>query len=190
MLTLPFQLETELEARICADPEWQRGAAWGTPRPGHQEGAVMYHIADVLANVERQATSAEERRVLRLIALVHDTFKHQVDPDQPRSGPNHHGAIARRFAERYIADPGLLEIIELHDEAYNSWLSGARRGTWDKAEARARRLVERLGPHLPLYVRFYRCDNRTASKEQTSLDWFEDFLHRHGLPVPDESSKC
>ncbi len=173
MLTLPFQPETELEARICADPEWQRGAAWGKPRPGHQEGAVMYHIADVLANVERQATSAEERRVLRLIALVHDTFKHQVDPDQPPTGPNHHGAIARRFAERYIADPGLLEIVELHDEAYNAWVKGHHGGDWHAAQARARRLLERLRRSRSLYLRFYRADARTGDKTPQPLAWFE-----------------
>jgi hypothetical protein len=181
---LPFQPETPLEARICSDPEWQAGAAWGEPRPGHQEGAVMHHIADVLANVERQATSPEERRALRLIALIHDTFKYRVDQSQPKTGPNHHAAIARAFAERYLDDPALLDIIELHDEAYNSWLAGARNGRWPRAEERARRLVDRLGPNLALYARFYRCDNRTASKEQDSVVWFEDWLARNGLPVP------
>src|SRR5262245_60872259 len=102
MAPLPFQPETPLEERICADPEWQAGAAWGEPRPGHQEGAVMHHIADVLANVERQATSPQERRSLRHIALIHDTFKYRVDQSQPKTGPNHHAAIARAFAERFI----------------------------------------------------------------------------------------
>ena len=92
----------------------------------------MHHIADVLANVERQATSPEERRALRLIALIHDTFKYRVDQSRPKTGPNHHAAIARAFAERYIDDPALLDIIELHDEAYNSWLAGARNGRWPR----------------------------------------------------------
>ena len=35
---LPFQLETDLEKQICADPTWQQGAMWGEPRPGHTEG--------------------------------------------------------------------------------------------------------------------------------------------------------
>jgi hypothetical protein len=183
-MQLPFQVETELERTICADPEWQEGAAWGEPRPGHSEGKMMYHIADVLANVDRQATTDEERRALRLIALIHDTFKHRVDRTRQPTGDNHHAAIARRFAERYIDDPALLEIIELHDEAYNSWVTGARGGKWDKAEGRAERLVSRLGPALPLYLRFYQADNRTDAKEQTPLHWFEQFLRRQGLDVP------
>ena len=52
MMELPFQLETDLERKIAADPEWQQGVLWGEPRPGHNEGQVMYHIADVLTNVD------------------------------------------------------------------------------------------------------------------------------------------
>ena len=72
MTELPFELETDVERAIAADPEWQEGVEWGTARRGHPEGAVKHHIADVLANVEREATSPDERRRLRLAALLHD----------------------------------------------------------------------------------------------------------------------
>jgi hypothetical protein len=183
---LPFKTETELEQKICSDPEWQQGVVWGEPRTGHLEGSVMFHIADVLANIDTQATTSEERRALRLIALVHDAFKYRVDISRPKTGANHHAFIARKFAERYLDDPGLLEIIELHDEAYNSWRLGAVKGNWDDAEARAGRLVARLGPLLPLYVRFFRADNQTPSKDRAPLAWFEQFLKRRGLEVPPE----
>jgi HD domain len=182
-MQLPFKLETELEEKICADHEWQQGAVWGKPRSGHSEGQVMYHIAEVLANIDHLARTDEERRALRLIALIHDTFKYRVDYSKPRVGINHHAVIARKFAERYIEDPAILEIIELHDEAFNSWRMGAFKDRWDEAEARASRLVARLGSHLPLYVQFYRADNQTDSKEQDSLIWFEEFLQRNGFDV-------
>ncbi len=192
-MDLPFETETELEKDICADPEWQQGIIWGKPRTGHLEGPVMYHIADVLANVDRHATTEEERRALRLIALVHDACKYRVDLLKPKIGENHHAFIARKFAERYIHDPALLDVIELHDEAYNSWRLGALRGKWDEAEAQANRLVTRLGSSLPLYIRFFRCDNQTASKDRAPLVWFEQFLRRKGFVVPpgpqDVSSK-
>ena len=186
-MELPFETETELEKDICADPEWQQGIIWGKPRTGHLEGPVMYHIADVLANVDRYATTEEERRALRLITLVHDAFKYRVDLSKPKIGENHHAFIARKFAERYIHDPALLEIIELHDEAYNSWRLGALRGKWDEDEARANRLVARLGSSLPLYIRFFRCDNQTVSKNSTPLAWFEQFLRMKGFDVPPEA---
>ena len=57
---LPFDIENDTERRIVTDDEWRRGAAWGVPRPGHPEGAVVHHVAEVLANsiaTARQMTS-------------------------------------------------------------------------------------------------------------------------------------
>jgi hypothetical protein len=184
METLPFTLETDLERAIAAAPEWQAGVAWGTPRPGHAEGQVMYHIADVLANVERHATSAEERRTLRLIALVHDAFKYEVDWSQPRTGANHHAMRARHFAARYIEDAAALDVIELHDVVINAWRQAHHSGDWAHAEARLDRLLTRLGDTWPLYLRFFRSDSQTASKIREPGEWFEASLARRGYDVP------
>ena len=158
------------------DEEWIEGAAWGDPRPGHPEGIVAVHVAEVLGNIDAVATDDEDRRRLRFVALTHDTFKHRVDRDRPRTGENHHAMIARRFAEKYTDDQELLDVIELHDEAYNSWVKGDRGRTWDAAEQRARRLVDRLGDSLGFYVRFYRADNATGSKSRKPLVWFEQLV--------------
>ena len=124
-------------------------------------------------NLDGLRLKADDRRKLRLVALVHDTFKNEVDFSQPRSGSNHHANIARRFAERYTADEDVLELTELHDEAYNSWGVGSRRGDWDKATARARRLLDRLGSRANLYLAFYRADNAAGDKRSEPLEWFE-----------------
>ena len=165
--------ETELESRIVSDPEWREGATWDDPRPSHPEGEVSAHIEEVLRNVDDEAVDATDRERLRLVALTHDTFKHRVDRNQSPTGENHHAMIARRFAERYVDDAQLLDVIELHDEAFNSWVKGERGGKWDAAEARARRLLDRLGDSRDFYIRFYRADNRTGSKDQAPLEWFE-----------------
>ncbi|MEP7284260.1 MAG: HD domain-containing protein [Chloroflexota bacterium] len=182
-MNLPFKLETTLEEKIAADPEWQEGAVWGKPRSGHPEGQVLQHIAEVLANVDRFAIDAEDRRALRIIALIHDTFKSRVKPLLPAVGENHHAMLARRFAERYIDDPALLDIIELHDAAYHCWRAGARWGNWAKAGEYADQLIARLGPSLPRYVRFFRADNRTGDKDQAPLAWFEDYVQQQGIQV-------
>jgi hypothetical protein len=117
--------ETDLEGRIVSDPEWQEGAAWGDPRPGHPEGGVSAHIEAVLRNVDDEALDATDRERLRLVALIYDTFKHRVDRSQPMSGENHHAMIARRFAEGCVDDLTLLDVIELHDEAYDARSSRA-----------------------------------------------------------------
>ncbi|MEK7467043.1 MAG: HD domain-containing protein [Planctomycetota bacterium] len=171
-MDIRFLPETDLERAVCADPEWQAGAAWGTPRPGHPEGSVAAHVADVLSNVEKVATSPGERAKLRLIAILHDACKHRVDESRNRTGDNNHAVLARRLAERFTADLEILEVIELHDEAYNSWRLFTR-GRVPRAEERIRILVERLGPSLPLYLRFFRADNGVPGKDPSPTEWFE-----------------
>jgi hypothetical protein len=166
--------EREIERHILADSRWVRGAAWGSPRPGHPEGVVRLHIAEVLANIDALDLDAEDRRKLRIVALVHDTFKSEVDRASPRTGDNHHALIARRFAGRYTNDLDILEITELHDEAYYAWRSGARRGDWKRARRRAQRLIERLGSRLGLYLAFFRADNAAGDKQAEPLRWFEE----------------
>lgn len=148
--------QNKLEELILNDPEFQKGLDYGAPRPGHPEGKVLFHVADVLRNVDKMNLSDEDRAKLRLIALVHDTFKYKVDKSRPKVGENHHSMIARRFAERYIRDDDILDIIELHDEAYLAWLEGYTTGNWDKAKERLDRLLSRLtGNKLQLYERFF-----------------------------------
>lgn len=170
--------ETELEKRIVTDAEFIEGVAYGKSRPGHPEGKVIYHIREVLDNIEKYS---EMRENLRLIALIHDTFKYKVDQTKPKSGENHHAMIARRFAEKFIQIPqDVLDVIELHDEAYNAWQQGGRKGNWYKAEERATSLIKKLGTsdRIKLYVAFYKCDNETGDKEQDNYEWFYDFLRK------------
>ncbi len=181
---LPFTLETDLERTIASDPAWQQGVVWGKPRYGHLEGAIQFHIADVLANIDRQQPPPEERRILRLIAIIHDTFKYRVNDFKPKMGSNHHAHIARVFAEKYISDPVILNLIELHDEAYNSWSLGAYKHRWSLAEERINSLLAKLGPSLPLYVRFFLADSRTDSKDQTPVEWFTHLLEARGYTLP------
>jgi hypothetical protein len=180
-MQLPFELETDVERAIAEDPEWREGIEWGEPRPGHPEGAVKHHIADVLANVEREATSPEERRRLRLAALVHDSFKYRAAEGSARVGSEgHHGTLAALFLERFVDDEELVEVVRWHDEAFAAWLGLVVRGDRRRAERRARTFVERLGPALPLFLRFFRADNATAGKNPDSVAWFESVARRQG----------
>jgi hypothetical protein len=171
---LPFELETDLERRIAAEPEWREGIEWGTARRGHPEGAVKHHIADVLANVDREATSPGERRRLRLAALVHDSFKYRAREGSARVGSEgHHGSQAAAFLARFVDDDELLEVVRWHDEVFAAWLGLVKRRDRARAEARAQALIERLGSALPLYLRFFRADNATEGKSPKSVEWFE-----------------
>jgi hypothetical protein len=170
---LPFQLESQLEKAIAADPAWLSGMTWGEPRPGHPEGQVQFHIRDVLDNIDRYFGDSDDRARLRLIALIHDTFKYQaiyMPQDTPRRS---HGYEARQFAERYIHDQDVLEVIELHDEAYKAYLLLSQNGDREAAERRARELIRRLDQRIDLFMHFYLCDNQAGDKSADHYEWFQ-----------------
>lgn len=168
--------ENDLEWRVLSDLMWQEGAEHGKPRGGHPEGKNIFHIVEVLHNIEKlQHISEHEREQLRLVALIHDSFKQQVDRSKPRVGENHHGMLARRFAEKYTQDEVMLKIIQLHDEAFNAWRRGHESGDWERAEKRLRSLIINLGKeNLQLYLLFYQCDNETGTKDQECVRWFKE----------------
>ena len=165
---------TPVERRVVSDSRWRRGVAWGAPREGHPEGTVVLHVVAVLENVERIALDDRDRARLRFIALVHDTFKADVDPSEPKVGDNDHAVLARRFAEEFTDDGEVLLVVETHDDAYRAWRRRRRTGEPGKADAAARSLIARLGDALPLYLRFYEADNTVPGKTQEHRRWFTE----------------
>lgn len=166
--------ENGIEEAIVSHTDFIEGCSYGKPRSGHPEGKIIYHIKEVLDNIDEFFLDDPDRNDLRVIALTHDTFKHKVDRNKPKRGENHHGSIARVFTQKYVTDHRVLQVIEKHDEAYNSWSVGGRSGNWYKAETRATKLIDGLlrEGNLGLYIKFYKCDNRTGDKEQENYDWF------------------
>jgi hypothetical protein len=156
-----FVPETALERELAADPTLLRGLAWGTPRPGHPEGSVGAHVADLLAAVREPAGA--RRRELRFLALAHDTLKVAVRPERGPSPDNDHAVLGRRFAERYVADRRLLVTLELHDEPYRIWRAG-------RGPAALRAMLTRV-PDLDLFLRFVALDGSTPGKDPRPLAW-------------------
>ena len=169
---LPFILETQLEWEIAADPAWLQGITWGTPRSGHPEGLVMFHIRDVLNNIDHFFGGSSDRPALRLIALTHDTFKYQVVRSELGSVQSH-GYLARKFAEQYVSDFRILEVIELHDQAYKAYLFITQHGDHEAAEWHAKNLITRLGKNIDLFMHFYLCDVQTGNKSSIHYEWFK-----------------
>ncbi|MEE9214347.1 MAG: HD domain-containing protein [Thermodesulfobacteriota bacterium] len=95
---------------------------------------ALSQYGSLTLNPAAPAPDSISRSKLRLITLIHDTCKFKVDINKPKTGNNHHAVIARYFAEKYIDDTSILDIIELHDEAYLSWRKGHYTGNWQRAD--------------------------------------------------------
>ena len=135
----------------------------------------MFHIRDVLNNTDRFFGNSDDRPRLRLIALIHDTFKYQAIRSSSATSRKSHAYQARKFAERYIDDLAILQVIELHDDAYRAWRCENR----EVGERGARELIAELGDHLGLFIRFYRCDSLTPGKTSSHYRWFEALVRAH-----------
>jgi hypothetical protein len=164
-----FRPETALEGALLADRRLRAGLAWGSPRLGHPEGSVARHVAAILGCIDdRDPLRAD----LRLLALVHDAFKGELDPAAGWSPANDHAVLARRFAERFTSDERLLATLELHDEPYWLWRTQADDATFDAT-------LERI-PDVALFVRFVELDASTEGKDVSFLWWFRRELGRRG----------
>ena len=167
--------ETDLERLLVLHPDVRVGLGWGEPRYGHPEGKVLYHIPEIFDNLNRllPPLSKKEREQLRLITLLHDTFKYIEDKGYPRDWSRHHSILARQFSEAFITDKTVLDIIELHDEAYYCWRLDVLEDKPEQSAARFDALLARIGDCLQLYYIFFKCDTRTGDKTQAPVKWFE-----------------
>ncbi|WMX14997.1 MULTISPECIES: hypothetical protein [unclassified Aureispira] len=168
--------ESTLEQTIVRDKYWQVGAFWGEPRPGHPEGKVIYHIHEVLQNVDKATQHKKMRQQLRLITIIHDTFKHLEEQTRPRTDwSKHHAIYALKFAKKYIHDQAVLDVIELHDDAYYAWCAACA-GYEEKSNQLLNRLRTRLKDNLQLFYLFFKCDTQTGDKYQSPVTWFEEIM--------------
>src|SRR3982751_243466 len=95
---------------LTADPRYQRNLDWGEARPGHPEGSIRAHIAELEQNLAklRLKLSDEEYWKLRLLIHTHDTFKPDADPAASFISPQSHASLARAFLAGYCQDEELL----------------------------------------------------------------------------------
>ena len=175
-----FTAESDLERAVTRDERLLEGLSWGRPRRAHPEGSVARHVADLLAMIEAWGESGERRADLRVVSLVHDSFKYAVDNRRAKTGENHHAMRARRFTEEFTSDERLLAVIELHDGPYALW-KRVRRGLsvpdhiMDGALARI--------PDVGLFARFVVLDGSTVGKRPEPVEWLLAELRRRGLPA-------
>jgi hypothetical protein len=175
-----LQPETSLEQKILEHPDVRKGLLWGKPRFGHPEGKVLLHAREVLDNVDKMEVDKITRSRLRLIAIIHDTFKYKELHTKPRDWSRHHAVIAREFLEQFTDDTSVLKVLELHDEAFYCWRNIHIRHRKEAGQKQLEQLLERLGNDLRLFYLFYICDTQTGDKFQAPLEWFTDIIEQKG----------
>lgn len=165
---------TDLEASIMQSPDWIEGVRFGKVRQGHPEGEVIYHILEILENIDMRYDESDPLVPdLRILAMVHDSFKHQVQCGKAKVGANHHGYYAKMFMSKFIDDEEFLEVVRRHDEAYYIWRNAKRTKDWDRARDMIFSLLENFPQRHQLYKAFYECDCKTGNKKHTPYEWFE-----------------
>jgi hypothetical protein len=156
--------------RFTADARYQRNLDWGQPRPGHPEGTVRAHIAELEDNLNRlrHKLSDEECWKLRLLIHTHDTFKPEAVEGIAISDSRSHASLARAFLASYCDDDDLLAMVQYHDEPYALWRQFESRGKFN--EARLTALLANI-KDWNLFLAFSIIDGCTAGKGREPLRW-------------------
>lgn len=172
-----LQPESALEQQLIETPELQEGLIWGSPRPGHPEGQVYKHILEVFDNIDQLPIDADERQKLRIIAIVHDSFKFKEVLQKPRSWPLHHAVLAKRFLQDFLDDSLVLKTIQYHDEAYYIWRHIHVFNNDKQAQIRMHKFNTLFnGNELQFYYHFFKSDTYTGNKLHTPVEWFESYF--------------
>lgn len=90
---------------------------------------------------------------MRIAALVHDSFK-------GKEGKNH-GESAKEFLSGYTDDEALLNLVFIHDKPYKAF----RDRNKTTISKRLFEIINSIGPHLELLIKFYKCDNLVKEKK-------------------------
>jgi len=173
--------------KILADPRYRRNVEYGKPRPGHPEGSVKAHIAEVVANLDAirpRLKSDELYWKLLFLIHVHDTFKADSTGNVPILDPRSHASLARSFAAEYTDDTDLLNMIQFHDENYALWKQLRQDGTY--AAKRFQALLQAI-KDWDLFLIFTIVDGATAGKDREKLAWFIGEVRKHRQIEVDES---
>lgn len=155
---------------ILADPRYVANLDWGDPRPGHPEGTIRAHIAQLEANLDalRLKLSEEECWKLRLLIHTHDTFKGEAK-DVAIKDPRSHASLARAFLAGFCDDADLLAMVQFHDEPYALYRQFAQKGKYNQERFDAL-LKEIADWHV--FLAFNIIDACTEGKSREPLTWF------------------
>ena len=173
--------------QIINDARYLKNIEYGEPRPGHPEGKVKSHIAEMEENLEAlrsRGISDEQYWKLKFLIHVHDCFKAEAIPNSAILNPNSHASLARKFASEFTDDSDLLNMIQYHDVNFALWKQFNSTGRYD---------VERFSTLLQeikdwdLFLLFLILDGSTKGKDPEKVRWFIKEVKKYKETRIDES---
>jgi hypothetical protein len=168
--------ESTTEAQILADPHVRAGLAWGFPRRGHPEGPVHIHVQAILQYIDRQPWQ-EHRSDLRILALLHDSFKYKekVPTGLVMPSVTNHAFLAMQHYARLKPGDSRLAFVLLHHDTPWRFYKQSQKGLFD--EKLFKEIFSQVD--LPLLIRFRYAD--LCERDTRSADWFVDKVQELGL---------
>ena len=155
---------------VITDPRYQGNLDWGEARPGHPEGTVRAHIAEIEPNLEALKSKLSESDYWKLKVLVHthDSFKRDAERGVPITHPKSHASLARAFLAEFCDDEDLLAMVQYHDEPFALWRQVESKGSYN--QERLATLLRNI-KDWNLYLAFNIIDGCTEGKSREPLRW-------------------
>jgi hypothetical protein len=156
---------------VTRDPRYTGNLDWGEPRPGHPEGTIRAHIAELDRNLEALCHKLSETDYWRLKLLIHthDTFKAEARPGAAISSPDSHASLARAFLAEFCDDDDLLQSLQYHDEPMALWRPFVAKARFNRQRFDA--LLTNIRD-WDLFLAFNIIDGCTQGKDRNALRWF------------------
>ncbi|MCE9528528.1 MAG: hypothetical protein K8R36_20990 [Planctomycetales bacterium] len=155
---------------ITADPRYLKNLDWGEARPGHPEGTVRAHIAEIEPNLEalRPKLTDDEYWKLKMLIHTHDSFKGESKQGVAITDPASHASIARAFLASHSDDPDLQAMVQYHDEPFALYRQVESKGKYNQERFNA--LLKAI-KDWNLFLAFNIIDGCTAGKSREPLRW-------------------
>jgi hypothetical protein len=156
---------------VTSDSRYLANLDWGEARPGHPEGTVRAHIAEIEPNLEvlRPKLSDEDYWKLKLLIHTHDSFKAESTPAVPITDPKSHASLARAFLALHCDDGDLLAMVQFHDEPFAFYRQFESKGKY--SQDRFNGMLNAIRD-WNLFLAFNIIDGCTAGKDREKLRWF------------------
>lgn len=158
--------------QIRNDERYKRNVMYGKPRPGHAEGTVAAHIADLETNLKTLSAlgrvSDECYWKLMVLIHVHDSFKAEATRNAPILDPQSHSSLAREYLKQLCDDEDLINIVQYHDIGYAIFKNYKEHGWID--EMRLLSAMQYIRDKN-LFLMFAIIDACTPSKGREGITW-------------------